>query len=98
MRFTILVPALVVGALGCKKQEEKKAPPPRPAVAPKESFEERYGGIWVDVVSRAIQTRDGGFLLVGDSEKVDDRYKGDYDGYVVRADAAGERVWSWKEG
>ncbi len=93
MRTLIPALALLAATAACRK-EDKPKPPPRPPVTPLESFEKRYGPIWVDLAYAVAQTRDGGFILAGASEKVDDRYKGDYDALLVRVDAAGERVWS----
>jgi len=56
-----------------------------------------YGGSNNDRCYNALQTDDGGYLLVGSSESEDfdiTDSKGSYDFWVVRLDAQGDLVWS----
>src|SRR5688572_12209032 len=93
MRPVIAACLAALAGAGCP-QAKQNDPPPTPPVTPLESFEKRFGPIWVDLAYAVAQARDGGFIMAGASEKVDDRYKGDYDALLVHADAAGERNWS----
>lgn len=79
----------------------KPAPEPAPKPAPepvpipqKPSFEARFGGIWVDIGKDVALAPDGGYVLVGRSQRVDDRYSDDYQLAVVVLDPLGEQRWS----
>ncbi len=55
-----------------------------------------YGGGQTDVLNDAIQTPDGGFLLIGDSDSADvniSNNKGSYDFWVVKTAADGSIMW-----
>lgn len=72
--------------------EPKPAKPePEPA---KPSFEARFGGIWVDIGKDVALAPAGGYVLVGRSQRVDDRYSDDYQLAVVMLDPLGEQRWA----
>ncbi|MFV8753845.1 hypothetical protein ACNOYE_25145 [Nannocystaceae bacterium ST9] len=77
------------------KLEPSKPEPPAPTkIEPAASFEDRFGGLWVDIGKDVALAPEGGYVLVGRSQRVDDRYDDDYQLAVIVLDAAGERRWS----
>ncbi len=72
------------------KPEPPKPEPPKPAA----SFETRFGGLWVDIGKDVALAPEGGYVLVGRSERVDDRYSDDYQLAVIVIDGVGEPRWS----
>src|SRR5690349_8525475 len=90
------------------EQAVEKSEPPAPAPEPPApmpvadptpapdlpSFEKRFGGLWVDIGKDVALAPDGGYVLVGRSQRVDDRYDDDYQLAVVVLDSRGEERWS----
>ena len=72
---------------------EPAKPELEPAKLEPASFEKRFGGLWVDVGKDVALAPEGGYVLVGRSQRVDDRYSDDYQLAVIVIDGGGEERW-----
>jgi hypothetical protein len=78
-----------------KKQKKAVVPQVQPT---RESWAWRYGGLRYDAVKSVLRTRDGGFIIAGDTRSFmtdkKKKTKGDYfNVWVVRLDSTGQIVW-----
>ena len=67
-------------------------------------WDSRFGGTGDDILSYVYQTKDSGYLLVGESDspisgdKTQDSYGGSNDGWVVKIDVNGNKQWDKRFG